>query len=61
MGLSLSHILLVLIAAILIFGAKRFPSIMADLAKGLKSFKEGLHGEEKSHPLSGPSKHESDS
>jgi sec-independent protein translocase protein TatA len=58
MGLSLSHLLLVLIAVVLVFGAKRLPSIMADLAKGLKSFKDGLHGDEKSQKPS--SKHEKD-
>ena len=48
MGLSLSHILLVLVAVILVFGAKRLPSIMQDLAKGLRAFKDGLKdGEEK--------------
>lgn len=48
MGLSLSHILLVLVAVLLVFGAGRLPSIMQDLAKGLKAFKDGLKdGEEK--------------
>lgn len=48
MGLSLSHILLVLVAVVFIFGAKRLPSIMQDLAKGLRAFKDGLKdGEEK--------------
>ncbi|MBL8676633.1 twin-arginine translocase TatA/TatE family subunit [Kamptonema cortianum] len=48
MGLSLSHILLVLVAVVLVFGAKRLPSIMQDLAKGLRAFKDGLKdGEEK--------------
>lgn len=52
MGLSLSHLLLVLITVLLVFGAGRLPSIMKDLAKGLKSFKEGLkEGEEKPHLL----------
>ncbi|EKE09220.1 MAG: hypothetical protein ACD_16C00205G0016 [uncultured bacterium] len=48
MGLSLSHVLLVLVAVLLVFGAKRLPSIMQDLANGLKAFKNGLKdGEEK--------------
>jgi sec-independent protein translocase protein TatA len=47
-GLSLSHILLVLVAVVLVFGAKRLPSIMQDLAKGLRAFKDGIKdGEEK--------------
>ena len=48
MGLSLSHILLVLVAVLIVFGARRLPSVMTDLAKGLKAFKNGLkEGEEK--------------
>lgn len=47
MGLSLSHILLVLVAVLVVFGAGRLPSVMADLAKGLKAFKNGLKEEEK--------------
>lgn len=46
MGLSLSHILLVLVAVLIVFGAGRLPSVMADLAKGLKAFKNGLKEEE---------------
>ena len=45
MGLSLSHLLLVLAVVLIVFGAGRLPSIMADLAKGLKAFKKGLHDE----------------
>jgi len=52
MGLSLSHLLLVLIVVLLVFGAGRLPSIMTDLAKGLKAFKNGLkEGEEKTSHL----------
>lgn len=58
MGLSLSHLLLVLVAALFVFGARRLPSIMGDLAKGLKAFKAGLHGEEKPPRLSKPTKTE---
>lgn len=42
MGLSLSHILLVLVAVLIVFGAGRLPGIMTDLAKGLRAFKDGL-------------------
>ncbi len=62
MGLSLSHLLLVLITVLLVFGAGRLPSIMKDLAKGLKSFKEGLkEGEEKPHLLTKSSNPENES
>lgn len=46
MGISLSHLLLVLVVALIVFGAGRLPSIMADLAKGLKAFKNGLKEED---------------
>ncbi|MBY0292299.1 MAG: twin-arginine translocase TatA/TatE family subunit [Alphaproteobacteria bacterium] len=61
MGLSLSHLLLVLITVLLVFGAGRLPSIMKDLAKGLKSFKEGLkEDEKKTHLLTKPSNPENE-
>jgi sec-independent protein translocase protein TatA len=48
MGLSLSHILLVLVAVLVVFGTRRLPGIMTDLAKGLRAFKDGLKdGEDK--------------
>jgi sec-independent protein translocase protein TatA len=49
MGLSLSHILLVLVAVLLIFGARRLPQVMTDIAKGLKAFKDGLKDDDKTH------------
>jgi sec-independent protein translocase protein TatA len=51
MGLSLSHLLLVLVAVLIVFGARRLPSVMADLAKGLKAFKNGLKEEDKKPTL----------
>lgn len=51
MGISLSHLLLVLVVALVVFGAGRLPSIMTDLAKGLKAFKKGLRDEEETPTL----------
>lgn len=57
MGLSLSHLLIVLVAILLVFGAGRLPSIMKDLAKGLRAFKDGLKdGEENISLLTDASK-----
>jgi sec-independent protein translocase protein TatA len=42
-SLSIWHILLVLVAVLIIFGAGKLPKVMHDLAKGIKSFKEGLN------------------
>lgn len=46
MGLSIWHILVVLLVVMLVFGTKRLPGAMEDLAKGLKAFKKGLHHED---------------
>jgi sec-independent protein translocase protein TatA len=46
MGLSLSHLLLVGVVVFVLFGAGRLPSLMSDLAKGLRAFKTGMREEE---------------
>jgi sec-independent protein translocase protein TatA len=60
MGLSLSHLLLVLVAVLLVFGTRRLPSIMTDLAKGLKAFKHGLKEGNEKPQLADSSKPEKD-
>jgi sec-independent protein translocase protein TatA len=42
MGISFWHILVVVLVIMLLFGTKRLPGTMEDLAKGLKAFKKGL-------------------
>lgn len=42
MGISIWHILVVVLVVFLMFGAGRVPRMMEDLAKGIKSFKKGL-------------------
>lgn len=42
MGLSLGHLVVILIIVLLVFGAGRVPHVMADLAKGLKSFRDNI-------------------
>ena len=42
MGLSLPHILIFAVIAILLLGGGRFSNMMGDVAKGVKSFKKGL-------------------
>ena len=41
-GFSLWHILILAILVLLLFGGSRFSNMMGDVAKGLKSFKQGL-------------------
>jgi sec-independent protein translocase protein TatA len=42
MELSLPHILILLVIALLIFGAKRIPEIGSSLGKGIREFKNSL-------------------
>ena len=41
-GFSLWHILIFAVIVLLLFGGNRFSNMMGDVAKGLKSFKQGL-------------------
>ncbi|MDD5586151.1 MAG: twin-arginine translocase TatA/TatE family subunit [Alphaproteobacteria bacterium] len=45
MGLSIWHILIVLLVVLIVFGAGRLPHVMGDLGKGIRSFKDGLGGD----------------
>ena len=42
MGMSFSHLLIVLLIIFVLFGAGKLPQVMSDLAKGLKAFKDGM-------------------
>jgi sec-independent protein translocase protein TatA len=42
MGLSWSHILIVLVIFVLLFGRGKISELMGDLAQGIKSFKKGI-------------------
>ncbi len=44
MGISFSHLLVILLIILLLFGAGKLPQVMADLARGLKAFKDVLNG-----------------
>ncbi len=45
MGIGTTEILLILLVAFIIFGAKRLPDIGAGLGKSIRSFNKGLKGE----------------
>ncbi len=47
MSPSIWQILIIVIAIFLLFGAGRLPRIMGDLAKGIRSFKDGLTEDDK--------------
>ena len=47
MGLSLTHIILLVVVVLVIFGAGKLPKVMGDLGKGVRNFKAGLNEEDK--------------
>jgi sec-independent protein translocase protein TatA len=46
MGLSATHLLLLLVVVVLLFGRNKISDLMGDVAKGIKSFKKGLSEDE---------------
>jgi sec-independent protein translocase protein TatA len=51
MGLSVWHLLIVALVAVLVFGGSgRISSILGDMAKGIKSFKKGLSEDDDEKP-----------
>lgn len=47
LGLGTSEIILIVLAILLLFGAKRIPELMKSMGKGVKNFKEGMKEVEK--------------
>ena len=45
-GFSFWHILIFAVILLMLFGGNRFSNMMSDVAKGLKSFKQGMADEE---------------
>ncbi len=45
-GFSLSHILLILVIVVLLFGGKKIPELMKGLGQGIRNFKEGVKGDD---------------
>lgn len=52
MSIGFGQILLILVLVFIIFGAGRLPSVMADLAKGMRAFKKGMTDEDEITPTS---------
>jgi sec-independent protein translocase protein TatA len=42
MNIGFGQILLILLIILVIFGAGKLPKVMSDLARGLRSFREGM-------------------
>ncbi|WP_207457173.1 twin-arginine translocase TatA/TatE family subunit [Azospirillum sp. SYSU D00513] len=47
---SIWHWIIVLVIILLLFGAGKLPSVMGDLAKGVKAFKSGMKDDEDDKP-----------
>ena len=51
-GLSMPHLLLFAVVALLLFGGKgKISDLMGDVAKGVKSFKKGLADDDEAKPV----------
>ncbi|MEM8914702.1 MAG: twin-arginine translocase TatA/TatE family subunit [Pseudomonadota bacterium] len=46
MSLGIWQIVLILLIIVIIFGAGKLPTVMGDVAKGVKNFKAGMKDEE---------------
>lgn len=42
MGLGVWQLLIILLVVVLLFGAGKLPSVMGDIAKGIKAFKDNM-------------------
>lgn len=49
------HWLIILAIVLLLFGGKKIPEVMRGLGAGVRSFKEGMHGDGTTNPPSTPS------
>lgn len=49
---SVTHWIILLVIVVLLFGSGRISSVMADVAKGIKSFKKGMAEDEDEAPKS---------
>ena len=58
---SIWHILIVLVLALVLFGGRgKISSLMGDTAKGIRAFRDGLKGDEKSEEAKALPKDEKD-
>ncbi len=46
MGFSATHLLLLLVVVVLLFGRNKISDLMGDVARGIKSFKKGMAEDE---------------
>ena len=46
MGMSIGHLLVILLIILVLFGAGRLPQVMSDLGKGVKSFRDSIKSDD---------------
>lgn len=46
MSIGIWQVVLILVIVLIVFGAGKLPKVMGDVAKGVKSFKDGLKDED---------------
>ena len=46
MRIGMTEILIIALVVLLLFGGKKIPELMRGMGKGVKSFKDGMHGVE---------------
>jgi sec-independent protein translocase protein TatA len=45
-ALSIPHLLIILLIVLIFFGGRRIPEVMRGLGEGIRSFKEGMKGDQ---------------
>lgn len=45
-GIGMQEILLIALVVLLFFGGKKIPELMKGIGKGVRSFKEGMNGDD---------------
>lgn len=57
-GIGLNEIIIIALVVLLLFGGKKIPELMSGLGKGVKSFKDGMNGQEQKNVTNKPSETE---
>jgi sec-independent protein translocase protein TatA len=52
--LSVPHLLIILLIVLIFFGGRRIPDVMRGLGEGIRSFKEGMRGDQPGQPTANP-------
>jgi sec-independent protein translocase protein TatA len=45
-ALSIPHLLIILVIVLIFFGGRRIPDVMKGLGEGIRSFKDGMRGDQ---------------